>query len=88
MCTRSPEGTRIYEKMPGEQEDKRRRKPRTQDDQGKHSTTNPPLAHSTKEIGNKKTKEQEEQGHKMTRGNKKKKTIPQTHSTPQLPISS
>ena len=40
-----------------------------------HSTPSSPLAHSTKEVGNKKTKEQEGQGHKMTRGNKKKGTI-------------
>ena len=43
----------------------------------KHTQTpSPPLAHSTKEVGNKKTKEQEDQGHKMTRGNNKKGTIP------------
>ena len=42
----------------------------------KHTQTpSSPLAHSTKEVGNKKTKEEEDQGHKMTRGNKKKGTI-------------
>ena len=38
-------------------------------------TPSSPLAHSTKEAGNKMTKEQEDQGHKMTKGNKKKGTI-------------
>ena len=38
-------------------------------------TPSSPLAHSTKEVGNKKTKEQEDQGHKMTRGKRKKGTI-------------
>ena len=73
MCTSSPGGTKINEKIPGEQEDKGTRRPRTQDDQGNTQPLSPPLAHSIKEIGNKKTKEQEEQGHNMTRGNKKKR---------------
>ena len=42
----------------------------------KHTQTpSAPLAHSTKEVGNKKTKEQEDQGHKMTRGDNQKGTI-------------
>ena len=53
--------------------------PGEQEEKNNHplNTLNPqlPLAHSTKEVGNKKTKEQEDQGHKITRGNKKKKTI-------------
>ena len=42
--------------MPEEQEDKGTRRPRTPDDQGKHSTPSPPLAHSTKQIGKQEDK--------------------------------
>ena len=38
-------------------------------------THSSPLAHITKEVRNKKTKEQEDQGQKMTRGSKKKGTM-------------
>ena len=38
-------------------------------------TPAPHSAHITKEVWNKKTKEQEDQRHKMTRGNKKKGTM-------------
>ena len=42
----------------------------------KHTQTpSSPLAHSTKEVGNMKTKEQEHQGHRMTRGDRQKGSI-------------
>ena len=69
--------------LPGEHEELTKKKgtiwPGEQEENNNHllNTLNPqlPLAHSTKEVGNKKTKEQDDQGHKMTRGNKKKKNI-------------
>ena len=67
MCTRSQGGTRKNEKK--HQGNKKKRNKMTRENT---QLPSPPLAHGTKEMGNKKIKEQEEQGHKMTRGNKKK----------------